>query len=70
MDIEPVSTRCSRDAAVHIATVIGSTSLFDDLEHREAFEFVDEELSIVAVERPAMRACAFFEHELIEDAPR
>ena len=64
-DIYEIYTRCSREAAARLATVIGSTR-FDDLERGE--EFADEELLLTTAERPAQRAEDFVEDDLIKDA--
>ena len=66
-DIYEIYTRCSREAAARMATVIGSTE-FHELERGE--EFIDEELMLTESERPLVGASNFVERDLIEDAIR
>ena len=65
-DVYMLYTRASRQAAMHVATVIGSTS-FEDMERGVSFD-ADGEILLTPAEMPSLPTARFVEQDLIDDA--
>ena len=65
-DVYLLYTRASRQAAMHVATVIGSTP-FEDMERGVAFD-ADGEILLTPAEMPRLPTAQFVEQDLIDDA--
>jgi len=65
-DVYVLYTRASRQAAMRVATVIGSTP-FEDLERGVRFD-ADGEILLTPAEMPRLPTASFVEQDLVDDA--